>query len=148
MACQTLTKKIDEIDYTTVQFPAREALKLMTRLVKQIGPIFDGDFKSLLTNLDDSSIQLIVDLLAKTSRNNLFIDSEKFDEYFTGEYPHLLNVLTWVIDSNSFFGKDAIGNLMKSYKTTAAIASPLQVNSSKSNTDSESAPKKKSLRIN
>jgi hypothetical protein len=144
MACKTITETIDGIEYATTQFPARDALKLMTRLAKQIGPVFDGDFKALLSNLDDKTIQLIVDVLAQTSRDNSIIDTIKFDEFFTGEYIHLLNVVAWVVDANSFFGKNAIGNLMKQMKSSVASNLP-QMNSN--GTDLSSIGKKRRRKL-
>jgi hypothetical protein len=136
MACLELDKEIDTVKYKTVQFPARSGLAIKTRLVKFIGPILDGFGKdvggdmsislSIFTSkLDDATfVQLILDLLTRTYRNGKMISPESFDIDFAGEYIHLYKVVIFVIESNCFFGKGNIAEVLKSLGQKASQILP------------------------
>jgi hypothetical protein len=132
----TKKKTIDGAEYSVTQFPARRGLALKIKLVKLIGPALaeaaggldlkegvnlqeaeiDTGFmgkavEKLVEGMDDSTGDLILDLLSMTRKNGQELKEAVFDTEFAGDYLTLYKVLGFVIQVNGFFGKGGIGML-------------------------------------
>ncbi|MCK4522417.1 MAG: hypothetical protein KAU20_07630 [Nanoarchaeota archaeon] len=143
MAIETKDREIEGHKYMVTQFPARIGLGLKTRLSKLVIPVLipligsEGKGVTLSniteTDIDPSLIskaveiiisQLdsveIVDLVMKlmngVRRDGVEITAEVFDTEFAGEYITLYKVLFFVIQTNNFFGKGGIGQLVSQAK--------------------------------
>lgn len=138
MACEDKTKKIDGVEYRTIQFPARDGLRMTARILEIAGPLFDGigtdksgeSTISLSTftkklGTDDAFASLIVDLLKSTYRNGELITPQSFDIEFAGKYTHLYKVVLWVIEANGFFGEGIISKIQERFGRLKAVASQI-----------------------
>jgi len=127
---QTKEKKINGVEYSVVQFPARHGLKIKAELVKLFAP----SLFSLAGNLDakvnsetlgpviqglcdrlhpDDMVDLALRLLANTRREGKELTTSVFDDVFAGSFDELYKALAFVIEVNygSFFQSLGIGNL-------------------------------------
>ena len=109
---------IDGEQYEFCQLPARQSLKLLTRLMRIVGPTLgtavngiasggldiesvldaDIDFSSIVTalcdRLDENEVTAIVDeLLSQVIHQGRGELSKVFDAHFSGRLPHLFKVL-------------------------------------------------------
>lgn len=139
---ETKDKEIDGHKYTVTQFPAREGLKIKSKLVKVITPLlipFLGGAKNLISSkfsevdIDPSllthTVQLLLNHLSEDEVSNFVmrllqctrvdgkeITAELFDMEFAGEYITLYKVLYFVIEVNNFFGNAGTGGIMEILK--------------------------------
>lgn len=128
MSRQTITKTIDEKEYTIHQRGARESLKLFTTLVKLFGvPAskaldvsslndlkglipkegegegatidISGLVSSLADRLDEGQVvNLVMTILNQTMQGGLELSKpEIFDQVFSGQLRHLMNVIIEVL---------------------------------------------------
>lgn len=138
---RTESKTIEGKKFIVAVFPGLQGLRIKGRLVKLIGPalggvaagltivkgktVMESDVKiskpeaigkaimGLTDRLDDESvIQLIMDLVAFTQIDGRPIDEAVFNLEFAGNYMVLYQVLFFVIETNRFFGKGNIGNML------------------------------------
>ena len=134
---ETKKKTIDGAEYSVTQFPARRGLALKLRLVKLIGPalaeaagalnpgsgsgllqdiqidpgIIQKAVATLVEGMDESTGELIFDLLSMTRKDSRELTEAVFDQEFAGNYLTLYKVLGFVIQANGFFGQGGIGTL-------------------------------------
>lgn len=118
---QDKEKEINGNSYSVVQFPARQALKIKTRLFKLLGPslttLVNSLDKGLDSNLDenvlskavsllvnkldsDEVISLILELLSETYLNKTRINVSKFDQHYAGNFNELYQALFFVLEVN------------------------------------------------
>ncbi len=138
-------RMINGAAYTTTRFAARRAIALGTRLAKLVAPaigglgggvkIKDGKIADVSSDLipvainalasqlhEDSIVQLILDLLAQTTRVNP--DTRKredvgtgeiFDNIYAGNLGEMLGALKFAVEVNlsSFFAGSGISGLLQ-----------------------------------
>ena len=121
---EPVKKVIGGEEYTFCQLPPKKSLKLLTRILKLIGPALggamseDGDAKNIMdldlgmvvsqlcARLDENEIEYIIDMLLSqvlhSGKGNL---AQVFDQHFAGRLPHLFNVLgaALEVEYNDFF---------------------------------------------
>jgi hypothetical protein len=115
---EPVEKTIDGEKYTFCQLPAKKSLKLLTRLVKIVGPslgaavgsVAEGDIDiqtvldrhldlgavvaALCDRLEENEVEAIVDtLLSQVIHAGQGEVSQKFEVLFAGRLPHLFKVL-------------------------------------------------------
>jgi hypothetical protein len=107
-------KTIDGEQYTFCQLPPKKSLKLLTRLVRIVGPSvgaamgghadisvvlgqeinFEKIVSAICGRLDENEVESIVDdLLSQVIHNGQGEVSKKFDVIFGGRLPHLFKVV-------------------------------------------------------
>jgi len=123
---EPVKKVIDGEQYTFCQLPPKQSLKLLTRILKIIGPalggvVSGGNVESILeldidlgmivsqlcNRLDENDIEYIVDMLLSQVLHSGKGDlSRVFDEHFGGRLPHLFKVVAAAleVEYGDFFG--------------------------------------------
>lgn len=128
---QTIEKNIDENIYTITQIPARRALKILTRLVKLLGPALaelvlanqkeneNADscipkaVALLASSLDENDFEnLVMSLLEGIRKDGMELKPAIFDMEFAGKFNTLLKLLKEILQFNygDFFLGDGIIN--------------------------------------
>ncbi len=140
---EPVRKIIDGEQYTFCQLPPKKSLKLLTRILKIIGPalggvvkdagnISEGNIESILdldidpgmivsqlcSRLDENDVEYIIDmLLSQVLHSGKGEVSRVFDEHFGGRLPHLFRVIAAALEveyGDFFGGKLDLENLFKS----------------------------------
>lgn len=107
---QPVTETIDDLEFTTVQFPAYYALGLLPRLAK-LGPAFGMPNEGMdSTPFDAASFQTFaLDLLRQTSvliddgkgtRRIELTSPDKFNQVFAGRFGTVFKVIAFAIKVN------------------------------------------------
>lgn len=129
---ETFEKVIDGASYSVTQLPARRALRLKAKLIKQFGPVIaqvfvtatekgtDEEKKSdlvaaiqiLSRHIDENSFeQLIVEMLQGVRKNGVELTPPVIDLEFAGDMAALYQVVYFVVEVNfsNFFSLMGIG---------------------------------------
>ena len=137
---EPVKKTIDGEQYTFCQLPARKNMKLLTRILKIVGPalggaVSGGDVESIMdldidpgaiisqlcSRLDENEVEYIIDsLLSQVLCAGKGEVSKVFDQHFGGRLPHMFKVVAAALEveyGDFFGGKLDIGNLLKSRAT-------------------------------
>lgn len=143
---EPVKKTIDGEEYIFCQLPPKKSMKLLTRILRIIGPalgvvvgdktkiddIANLDIKpgmivsELCSRLDENEVEHIVDtLLSQVHHCGKGELSKVFDEHFGGRLPHLFNVVFAALEveySDFFDGKlgEVIQDLLKGRATPQA----------------------------
>ena len=138
MALKEFDKEIEGVKFKTIKHPTTTGITLTTRILKFIAPAigkmeikgqaldsFAIELGSIFMQLGfDEANTLFKDLLSRTFADGKIIDTLQYDEIFAGEYEMLYKVVIWVIESNNFFGKGSIGDLLNMIKKTSTPVLP------------------------
>lgn len=137
---EPVQKVIDGEQYTFCLLPPRQSIRLLTRILKIIGPALGGALSGsnvesimdldinpgvivsqLCNRLDEGDVEYIIDMLLSqvlcSGKGDL---SKVFDQHFAGRLPHLLKVVGSALEvqyGDFFGGKLDIANLLKSRAT-------------------------------
>jgi len=121
---EPVTKTIDDEQYTFCMLPVKQSIRLLTRILKIIGPALGGaatgeDIRNIgdidlgmvvsgiCSRLDENDVEHIIDTLLTqvlhSGKGNL---QQIFDAHFGGRLPHLLKVVAAALEVNygDFFG--------------------------------------------
>lgn len=114
-------EKINENDYYTVAFPARQGINLQVKLGKILSPMANGILAALDTERDENQINaafcislgqalnnlseneastLLLNIFEHTTRNGKKIDSAEFDSAYQANYSELFKAVLFVLKSN------------------------------------------------
>jgi len=111
-----------DVEYEVTQFPAMQGVRIAVRLAKMFGGgvgdagVQTGDIMNMdvgkvvgaiVGNLDaEETSRLIAELLSKTSRKGVHLNTETIDKIYSGNYMELLKALQFVLEVNfgGFFG--------------------------------------------
>lgn len=114
---EKVEKTIEENQYETTQFAAMKGMRLAVKLAKTFGggigaaaaggveSVMDMDVakvvQAIVSNLDEETTpQLIVELLSTTSRNDVQLTKEAIDKCYAANYGELFKALQFVLEVN------------------------------------------------
>jgi hypothetical protein len=137
---EPVRKVIDGEEYTFCQLPPKQSIRLLTRILKIIGPalggaVSGGNVQSILdldidpgmivsnlcSRLDESDVEYVVDvLLSQVLHSGSGDISKVFDQHFAGRLPHLFKVIGTALEvqyGDFFGGKLDVAGLLKGRAT-------------------------------
>jgi len=135
---KTESKTIDGMSFECTVFPAMYGLKIKGRLLKLVGPalgslvqglkttkggsILDANFDmsvigpaiaTITDHFDDPKVvQLIQDVFSSTRVDGQPMSEPVMNIKFAGNYTILYKAIIFVVETNRFFGKGSIGDLI------------------------------------
>jgi hypothetical protein len=130
---EPVRKVIDGEEYTFCQLPVKQSIRLLTRIIKFIGPslgigihgegirsIADIEIdpgaiiSNLCSRIDEQEIEYIIDaLLSQVLHNGKGNLQQVFDAHFGGRIPHLFKVVAAALEVN--YG-DFLGGVLEKIK--------------------------------
>ena len=133
---EPVKKVIDGEEYTFCLLPPKQSIRLLTRILKIVGPalggaVSGGDIESIMdadidtgmiisqlcSRLDENDVEHIIDaLLSQVIHKGSGDLSRVFDQHFAGRLPHLFKVVGVALEvqyGDFFAGKLDIGSLLK-----------------------------------
>lgn len=94
MKSETIT--IQDHNYVTTLFPAREGLEIL----KEMGGIFVSQDPIARLREVDKDCKMMLKLLSRVVRDGDGITAQNFDNIYTGNFPELFKALKFVIEVN------------------------------------------------